>query len=404
MRQYHVEVDQRLLSVDGTKITMLSAEEGGTPPSSAEMQEMQYGVDSEAIRKLQADSVPKCSTCGVTHGLSKCTGCRVKQYCSRACQAADWKAGGHKEECTLIRVIRKGIVPKAPDGAILFETLDIFRQQHVSTAMMVMGVKQYLDAEATDLATGYCSGLWNSVECISNAKRHPCPSDAADVASVEARGGSWCDLLRKHFGEDGRFFSDGDAISPRKPSETYHEQQGPIVELTEDEARARRSVLMRHEGVVAWSGRLDVTYKPFSHCFPTVTELVGPDGTRRAFLKQRDFDAARAAGEAMLISRAATPSEASRIAFIGPRLTLNQRRFIAEDTSETSDTTILAHGPVTFAAPRGQSYFTIAQLGAVLHAYFYRPNGRFFGTEADISGVDDIKCFNGDQEYGCWWL
>ena len=31
-------------------------------------------------------------------GLMRCTKCRQKLYCSKACQVAGWK-GGHKQEC-----------------------------------------------------------------------------------------------------------------------------------------------------------------------------------------------------------------------------------------------------------------------------------------------------------------
>lgn len=41
-----------------------------------------------------------CNHCGASSvKLSKCAGCREKQYCGKPCQVADWKAG-HKRSCT----------------------------------------------------------------------------------------------------------------------------------------------------------------------------------------------------------------------------------------------------------------------------------------------------------------
>ena len=35
-------------------------------------------------------------------GLMRCTRCRQRTYCSKACQKAGWK-GGHKQECQRLR-------------------------------------------------------------------------------------------------------------------------------------------------------------------------------------------------------------------------------------------------------------------------------------------------------------
>ena len=47
---------------------------------------------------------PACARCGKTEAqaaspLDRCAGCRAVVYCSRACQAHDWKHGGHKQAC-----------------------------------------------------------------------------------------------------------------------------------------------------------------------------------------------------------------------------------------------------------------------------------------------------------------
>jgi hypothetical protein len=49
---------------------------------------------------MSAENHPSCDHCGKSSvKLSKCAGCRVKQYCGKPCQVADWKAE-HKHSCT----------------------------------------------------------------------------------------------------------------------------------------------------------------------------------------------------------------------------------------------------------------------------------------------------------------
>lgn len=59
-----------------------------------------------------------CSEClfESENGLKRCTGCKVVQYCSTACQAAAWKAI-HKEECKIYRKLPQ-IAPTAVRGLI----------------------------------------------------------------------------------------------------------------------------------------------------------------------------------------------------------------------------------------------------------------------------------------------
>lgn len=33
----------------------------------------------------------------------RCSGCKVTRYCCAACQAADWKEGGHRHACKLLQ-------------------------------------------------------------------------------------------------------------------------------------------------------------------------------------------------------------------------------------------------------------------------------------------------------------
>jgi hypothetical protein len=43
-----------------------------------------------------------CNTSLLTLELKKCSQCKSVQYCSKECQAADWRAG-HKVECKILK-------------------------------------------------------------------------------------------------------------------------------------------------------------------------------------------------------------------------------------------------------------------------------------------------------------
>jgi hypothetical protein len=51
-----------------------------------------------------------CDGCGCQEQqegqLKKCSGCKQRLYCSRECQLAAWKEGGHKEECSRLAAAR----------------------------------------------------------------------------------------------------------------------------------------------------------------------------------------------------------------------------------------------------------------------------------------------------------
>lgn len=46
--------------------------------------------------------------------VKQCSGCKRAIYCSRECQAKDWKEGGHKRECKLMTT--KDIVSERKAG------------------------------------------------------------------------------------------------------------------------------------------------------------------------------------------------------------------------------------------------------------------------------------------------
>ena len=67
-------------------------------------------ADQEATKaglKLKGGSShTDCAHCGAPEGTvpgrplhNSCSRCKAAWYCSRACQAAHWKTGGHKENC-----------------------------------------------------------------------------------------------------------------------------------------------------------------------------------------------------------------------------------------------------------------------------------------------------------------
>lgn len=53
-----------------------------------------------AIRACRRCKKPEPSNPTPEQRLKRCSRCRNSLYCSRACQRADWKTGGHKRSCT----------------------------------------------------------------------------------------------------------------------------------------------------------------------------------------------------------------------------------------------------------------------------------------------------------------
>ena len=112
-----------------------------------------------------------------------------------------------------------------------------------------------------------------------------------------------------------------------------------------------------------------------------------------------------------------------RIAFLAPTICFNQA--LTNDEYNTKYTrqdeyycaAPYLFGAQTFAAPAGQDYFTLAQLAAVLHSYYYRPsdkstlgNGvcaeaRMPDDKIHMSGMQEVKSIwrNSDASFGCIW-
>jgi hypothetical protein len=64
-----------------------------------------------AARDFQLQQINRlalCKSCGKPGADKTCTGCRSVKYCDVECQREDWRSGGHKNACALLR-------PTAPE-------------------------------------------------------------------------------------------------------------------------------------------------------------------------------------------------------------------------------------------------------------------------------------------------
>ncbi|KAL1965111.1 hypothetical protein VTN77DRAFT_6024 [Rasamsonia byssochlamydoides] len=73
-----------------------------SPPAVKDMLAMLNGPPSGpgAIRTCRRCKKREPSNPSPDQKLKRCSRCRSSLYCSRACQRADWKTGGHKRYCT----------------------------------------------------------------------------------------------------------------------------------------------------------------------------------------------------------------------------------------------------------------------------------------------------------------
>ncbi|KAG2434652.1 hypothetical protein HXX76_007546 [Chlamydomonas incerta] len=87
---------------------------GGRPPPPPPPQQQQQQQQQQAAPQQQAGpqllrwcANPRCANlAGESEAdlpLSMCAGCRCVRYCSRSCQAAHWRGGGHKAACPALR-------------------------------------------------------------------------------------------------------------------------------------------------------------------------------------------------------------------------------------------------------------------------------------------------------------
>ncbi|PRW59610.1 hypothetical protein C2E21_1912 [Chlorella sorokiniana] len=68
------------------------------------------GVQQRAQRVMDKHperQLPTCDACGLpSTALKCCARCKARRYCSKACQAQDWREGRHKQECPQLAAVR----------------------------------------------------------------------------------------------------------------------------------------------------------------------------------------------------------------------------------------------------------------------------------------------------------
>ena len=71
-----------------------------------------WAGDGGGAAELGACQAEQCMSLHQVETLSVCAGCQRARYCSRACQLADWKRGGHKALCKEIQAGAKESTPE----------------------------------------------------------------------------------------------------------------------------------------------------------------------------------------------------------------------------------------------------------------------------------------------------
>lgn len=75
-----------------------------------------------STKKTTADG-PSTTSDGQKPKLLRCARCNVAKYCSKECQAAHWKAGGHKDVCKALASVQW--ITKKKWGDIWYDDDDI---------------------------------------------------------------------------------------------------------------------------------------------------------------------------------------------------------------------------------------------------------------------------------------
>jgi len=113
----------------------------------------QYAMQQERSEMKAAQN--RCSHCGKMNvDLQLCSRCKKVQYCSRDCQAKDWKKGGHKSVCKPTEG-DEGIVIDKPDDNGMFSSTMNFRSRSVQQSgsyrkpsNVAVGEKFYIKVQA----------------------------------------------------------------------------------------------------------------------------------------------------------------------------------------------------------------------------------------------------------------
>ena len=361
-------------------------------------------------------SMAMCAVCGADSASSKllkCGRCKLVWYCCKAHQVKDWKAG-HKVSCVRPGARAAAHLEPAPT-TVLFEMLDSYAEPYNSTYTQNHNIKLAQQQGHSVPAGSYPSGLWSGPSSPAKLAQHPCPSEAADIASMESKG-EWHALCSRHFGPPTK----------KEPLAT----EGASFFDAKEESLDSSAWQFRYEEALPVAGGSTrgvfghFSFKPFDHRFVECYDVY-KDGELFAggMPPFKHFKFGSAEYEANykitrryeMVDRLATPDEYGRIAFVGPQITLDQGAFVAEQAASGDlehcppYASALGFSEQTFAAPAGQSYFTSCQIAAVLHAYFYRPADRRWKAKGEVPGVDSIvrlaaAAGGGGPVYGVEWL
>jgi hypothetical protein len=86
-------------------------------------------------------TAPSCYVCktnataaGRCQKLYACSICKSRSYCSKECQKQDWTAGGHKQECSTLKMVRDGF-SKGQDELEMGDPLPPDVIKHVNQAI-----------------------------------------------------------------------------------------------------------------------------------------------------------------------------------------------------------------------------------------------------------------------------
>lgn len=156
------------------------------------------GMDCAYCQKKSSEDVMP----GDNDSLSACTGCHAARYCSKKCQAADWKAVGrqtsHKPTCKLLKAFRSmhqntpNPPPDNPNGENS-AVLGLLQKYHLALPVLCMmaGISPDDNEAAIATAKNFISGCRVCAIC-SKTEYDGAAGDTRDWPHCEKCGYGWC--------------------------------------------------------------------------------------------------------------------------------------------------------------------------------------------------------------------
>ena len=156
------------------------------------------GMDCAYCQKKPSEDVMP----GNNDSLSACTGCHAARYCSKKCQAADWKAVGrqtsHKPICKLLKAFRSmhqntpNPPPDDPNGenSVMLGLLTKY-QLALPALCMMTGVSPNYNEASLSIAKNFISGCRVCAICGKN-EYDGAAGDTRDWPHCEKCGYGWC--------------------------------------------------------------------------------------------------------------------------------------------------------------------------------------------------------------------